>query len=286
VQPPIVILVRTTHPGNAGAAARSAANFGCRELRFVAPLCDVKGKEAADRAVHAGELLKAARVYPDMKSALGGVSLSVGTTARTSQAENRFQRKPEDIRDFVASIRDWNGQVAYVFGNEQDGLSNDEIDLLDQLITIPTSDYWSMNLSHAVAIVCYDHYRASAASVRPKRELSPDALNALNTAWDDLVAATEKRMWRKRTARTVWRKMIGRTLPDTYEVHNVMGILANALKRFGHPDYATDKSEAVLERHGLKAEPASMSGDAADDGDEDEAAGDAAGEAKDERPGA
>src|ERR1041385_4852814 len=80
VQGYVVILVGTSHPGNAGAAARGAANFGASEVRFVAPRCDVKGKEALDRAVHAKPLLESATVYPDLKSALAGTSLAVGTT--------------------------------------------------------------------------------------------------------------------------------------------------------------------------------------------------------------
>src|SRR5688572_24247949 len=239
MQPAVVILVGTQFPGNAGAAARGAANFGASGLRFVRPQCDVKSKEAMDRAVHAKPLLEAAKLYPDLRAALEGVSLCVGTTARTSHARNHFLRKPTDVREFLAGLSGWDGRVAYVFGPEDSGLANEDVNLLDQLVTVPTSDYNSLNVAHAVTLVCYEHFRLSAPSVSPERTLAPEALTALHQAWDDLAQITESREWRKTTATGVWRKVFGRALPDTYEVHNIMGILTNALKRFGHERYST-----------------------------------------------
>jgi tRNA/rRNA methyltransferase len=253
VKPPVVILVSTQHPGNAGAAARGAANFGVADLRFVAPRGDVLGKEAQDRAVHAKGLLRADRVYPTLKDALHGVSLAVGTTARTAVAANRFRRKPMDVRDHLAGLGSgWDGQVAYVFGPEDAGLSGDDVNLLDQLVTIPTADYNSLNLAHAVTLLCYEHFRVAAPNITPERTLEPDALLALNQAFDDLTAEVDTRDWRRETATAVWRKVVGRSLPDTYEVHNIMGVLTNTLKRFGHPRYATPESEKALRERGLR----------------------------------
>lgn len=254
MKPPVVILVGTTHPGNAGAAARGAANFGVTDLRFVAPRCDVKSKEAQDRAVHAKPLLEAAKVYPTLAAALEGCSMAVGTTARTAKAVNHMLRKPMDVRDFLGSLAEqkWDGTLAYVFGPEDTGLHGDDVDRLDQLVTIPTADYNSLNLAHAVTLLCYDHFRLHADPITPERELDPNALNALNRAWDELVIEVEPRQWRRRTAQGVWRKVMGRSLPATFEVHNVFGIVTNALKRFGHPEYATETSEKILAERGLK----------------------------------
>lgn len=253
MQPPVVILVSTQHPGNAGAAARGAANFGVTDLRFVSPRGDVLGKEAQDRAVHAKGLLRSDRIYPDLKSALHGVSLAVGTTARTALAANRFRRKPMDVRDHLASLGSaWNGQIGYVFGPEDAGLSGEDVNLLDQLVTIPTADYNSLNLAHAVTLLCYEHFRVVAPSITPERTLEPDALRAMGQAFDDLAEMVDTREWRKETAGAVWRKVVGRSLPDTYEVHNIMGVLTNTLKRFGHPRYATPMSEKAMRERGLR----------------------------------
>ena len=254
MQPPVVILVGPTHPGNVGAAARAAANFGCTDFRVVEPTCDIHGNEAMNRAKHAKGLLQNARVTSTLAEALAGTSLAVGTTARTSLAENRFQRRPLDIRDYIETLKGWDGTLAWVFGREADGLTGAEVDQLDQLVTVPTSEYWSLNLSHAVAICCYEHYRLAAAPRTVERQLDPDALLAMNRAWDALIDETEPREWRQRTARGVWRKVIGRSNPDTFEVHNVMGILANALKRFGRPGFQTPMSQKHLEEQGKLVE--------------------------------
>ena len=266
MKPPVVILVGTSHQGNVGAAARAAANFGVTDLRFAAPRCDVKGKEAMDRAVHAKPLLEGAKVYADLAAALEGTSLAVGTTARSAQAPNHMLRKPMDVRDFLDSLvaSQWGGQVAYVFGPEDSGLHGDDVDRLHQLVTVPTADYNSLNLAHAVTLLCYEHFRLGAANITPERELSPDALNALNRAWDELVIEVEPRAWRRRTAQGVWRKVVGRSLPATFEVHNIFGIITNALKRFGHPEYASETSEKVLKERGLRVK----SDHAAEDGEE------------------
>lgn len=252
MKPPVLILVGTSHPGNAGATARGAANFGVTDLRFVAPRCDVKGKEAMDRAVHAKPLLESATIHGDLTSALQGVGLSVGTTARSAKAANHFLRKPMDCREFLAALPQVDTQVGYVFGPEDSGLSGDDVNRLDQLVTIPTATYSSLNLSHAAILLSYEHFRLSATSITPERTLAPDALNAMHQAWDDLTNEVEFRDWRQRTAQGVFRKIMGRSLPDTFEVNNIMGILTNALKRFGHPAYATKESETALTDRGLR----------------------------------
>lgn len=255
MQLPVVILVGPQHPGNVGASARGAANFGCKELRVVAPACNIRSDEALGRAKHAKQLLIDAPVFATLQEALVGVSFSIGTTARTSPAINHFLRKPSDIRDALATLPLMEGSVAWVFGREDAGLTGAEVDLLDQLVTIPTAEYWSLNLSHAVTICLYEHFRLHAANITPERNLDPDALAALHNAWDALVDETENRDWRRRTASGVWRKVIGRSHPDTFEVHNLMGTLANALKRFGRPGYQTVMSQKHNAMMGLHAAP-------------------------------
>lgn len=251
----VVIMVGTSHPGNAGAAARAAANFGIKEMRFVAPRCQVKSTEALDRSKHAKPLLEAATLHATLKEALVGVSLAVGTTARTAHAPNHFRRKPSDIRDFMEEVKGMEGTLAWVFGPEDAGLAGSETDLLDHLVTIPTATYSSLNLSHAVAVCCYEQFRLQAASITPTRVLEPDALLALHDAWDALVDENEERDWRQKTARSVWRKVWGRAQPDTFEVYNIMGILANALKRFGRPGYQTPASQKYLAEKGKLIAP-------------------------------
>ncbi len=256
MDPPIVICVGTSHPGNAGAIARGAANFGVEQLRFVAPRCDIQVGEAVARAKHAGHLLENATVVDTLEEALVGIGMSVGTTARTTLAENRHLRKTLDVRDFVEGLEGWDGQLAFVFGREDSGLTAEEVNLCDQLVTIPTADYASLNLAHAVTLLCYEHFRyRSTDRITAERHLSEDTLLHLHTAWDEVIRMVENRPWRRDVASGIFRKIVGRSAPDNHEVYNIMGILSGVLRRFDHPDYRTAKSSRVLAKHGLLAKP-------------------------------
>jgi tRNA/rRNA methyltransferase len=248
-----VICVGTSHPGNVGAVARGAANFGVSDLRFVAPRCDIHSTEALNRAVHARDNLAAAKVFDTLAEALAGTSMSVGTTARTTLAENRFLRKTLDVRDWASDMQGMEGTIGLVFGREDSGLNAEEVNQLDQLVTVPTANYTSLNLAHAVSILCYETWRLQAENITVERTLAPDTLHAMNRAWDDIVSCTESRHWRKDVASGIWRKMMGRSQPSDFEVHNIMGILGNVLKRFGHPDWATPGSKRLVAADGLRA---------------------------------
>ncbi len=248
-----VVCVGTSHPGNVGAIARGAANFGVTDLRFVAPRCDIRSNDALARAVHAHESLQNARVVDTLEEAISDVSLTVGTTARTTTADKRYLRKTLDVRDWVDSVQHLDGKIALVFGREDTGLTAEEVNQLDQLVTVPTADYNSLNLAHAVSLLCYETWRIRAANITAERTLEPGTLHRMNKAWDDIIESTERREWRREVAQSIWRKIIGRSQPSDYEVHNIMGILGNVLKRFDHPDWATPGSKALVERQGLRA---------------------------------
>lgn len=248
-----VVCVGTSHPGNVGAIARGAANFGVTDLRFVSPRCDIRSDEALQRSVHAKDSLLNAGVFETLEEALKGTSISVGTTARTTTAENRYLRKTLDARDWAEDIKGLDGTVALVFGREDTGLLAEEVNQLDQLVTVPTADYNSLNLAHAVTILCYETWRIRAQNITPDRQLAPDTLAAMNQAWDDIVACTEGRPWRRDVASGIWRKIMGRSRPADYEVHNIMGILGNVLKRFDHPDWATAGSKRKIADDNLRA---------------------------------
>ncbi len=253
----VVVCVGTSHPGNVGAVARGAANFGVTDLRFVNPRCDVRSQEALDRAVHAKQSLIDAKVCDTLAEALEGASISVGTTARYTTADNRYLRKPLDIRDWVDTLEGWDGTIALVFGREDSGLNAEEVNALDQLVTVPTADYSSLNLAHAVTLLCYEVFRLKGERVEWERSLAPDTLASMNDAWDDIVGCTEAREWRQDVAKGIWRKIIGRSTPSDYEVHNIMGILGNVLKRFDHPDWRTEASSRKVHQDGLYAKPVS-----------------------------
>ncbi len=143
------------------------ANFGLSDFRLVAPY-DVAFREAVS-AVGGAEVLRSARVFDTVAEALGDCTFVVGTTA----GHNRVPLQPaERLEAGVAEARGhaWQhvGKVAFLFGSEKFGLSNEDLSYCHALVRIPTvPDTPSMNLGQAVAVVLYEWVRLdSEPSVR------------------------------------------------------------------------------------------------------------------------
>lgn len=146
-----VVLVSPKTPGNVGAAARAMLNMGASDLRIVAPRCDYLDPQAVAMAVHAADLLRGARVYPTLREALADRDLSVGTSARI-RADLPAPRHPAQIRPLVRGA----AAPALVFGPEETGLVNSDLEQCQVTVRIPTGDYASLNLAQAVLLVCYE----------------------------------------------------------------------------------------------------------------------------------
>ena len=149
-----VVLVDTSHPGNIGAAARAMRAMGLARLSLVRPK-DFPSAEATARAAGADGLLYRAEVFESLEQALADCVWVVGTTVRNRRLE-LAQWTP---RSFAARAVEetHNGQVALVFGREQAGLSNQELDLCQGAAAIATdADFSSLNVAAAVQIFAYE----------------------------------------------------------------------------------------------------------------------------------
>ena len=149
-----IVLAGTSHPGNIGSAARAMKTMGLTELRLVAPE-RYPSEEATALAAGADDVLAAARVYPTMDEAVADCGLIVGTTARARHLPWRIVEPREGARELVAAARD--GRVAVLFGAERTGLTNEDIERCQLLVSIPTgSSYGSLNLAMAVQVITYE----------------------------------------------------------------------------------------------------------------------------------
>jgi tRNA (cytidine32/uridine32-2'-O)-methyltransferase len=149
-----IVLVNTTHPGNIGGVARAMKNMGLSRLYLVAP-GKFPDEQAAWRAASAGDLLERAVITATVEDAINDCQFVVGTSAR----ERRIPWPLLDPRQCAARIGALSGreQVAVLFGREDRGLTNEELQLCNLHLHIPTSDaYSSLNLAMAVQIVCYE----------------------------------------------------------------------------------------------------------------------------------
>ena len=149
-----IVLVNTSHPGNIGGVARAMKNMGLSQLYLVAPR-DYPHEQAQWRAASAKDILDAAVVVPTLEDAIRDCQFVVGTSAR----ERRIPWPLLDARQCAeqmaqASERE---QVAVLFGRDDRGLTNDELQVCNLHLNIPTSGaYSSLNLAMAVQIVAYE----------------------------------------------------------------------------------------------------------------------------------
>jgi tRNA/rRNA methyltransferase/tRNA (cytidine32/uridine32-2'-O)-methyltransferase len=158
----IIVLVRPSEPGNAGAVCRAMKNMGLSRLRLVSPenrlLEDPRVRETVlARAVHAGELWEEAEVFDSLPAALGDCTLAVGTTRRRGQHRKAHTLTPWEA---AAWLREKPGPGALVFGNERTGLEDDELACCNIASHIPVDPAFpSLNLSHAVQLYAYELFR-------------------------------------------------------------------------------------------------------------------------------
>src|SRR5687768_9525375 len=149
-----VVLVRPSRAANVAAAARALKNMGLRSLTLVSPPRDLDRPEARALAYGAWDLLDAARVFPDLRSAVSGCTLVAATSARD---EGRAAtRSPREFAAEAAAVAA-GGRVAIVFGPEATGLLNDELALCQMRIRVPThAAQPSLNLAQAVLLIAYE----------------------------------------------------------------------------------------------------------------------------------
>ncbi len=157
-----IILVGPRYPENIGASARIAFNFGIGQLIVVTdekPDQERMLKMATHKAAH---LINNMAVYRDTAEAVAPFQFIVGTTAR--HGRHRIpQQNPRAVMAEVAPLVQ-NNKVALMFGPENTGLTNRDIDFCQFNSTIPTADFSSLNLAQAVAIHCYELSMAEALS--------------------------------------------------------------------------------------------------------------------------
>ncbi|MBS7248599.1 MAG: RNA methyltransferase [Candidatus Jordarchaeales archaeon] len=160
----IVVLVEPEHPGNVGATARLIKNF-MGELVIVNPKFSSMD-EAYARAKHGRDVLEKARIVSSLEEALSDVDCVVATTAKLGDQYHVFRTAitPQLLAEGLKNVR---GRVAILFGRESIGLTNEELKLADIVVTIPTSAmYPTLNLSHAVAIILYELFKALSTGSR------------------------------------------------------------------------------------------------------------------------
>lgn len=161
-----VVLSHPTHPGNIGAAARALKTMGITQFCIVRPK-RFPDPEATAMSKNAGDVLERAVMFDSLDQALHGTTLAVAVSARPRELSHPQLDVRAAAAEAVARAR--SGEVAFVFGNETAGLSNDEIMKCNRLATIPSDPGCrSLNLAAAVQVIAYECRMASLAHAGPE----------------------------------------------------------------------------------------------------------------------
>jgi tRNA/rRNA methyltransferase len=147
-----IVLVEPAGALNVGSIARVMKNMGLQQLVIVNPRCEVFGEEATRMAVHAIDLLETARIVPDLTTALAGCTRVIATTARDRAIPTQLETPRQALPWLFAS-----DPTALIFGREDNGLTNAELNYAQRYIRIPVgSAYSSLNLAQAVGVCAYE----------------------------------------------------------------------------------------------------------------------------------
>jgi tRNA/rRNA methyltransferase len=169
---PAVILSHPQLGENIGAAARAMANFGLSDLRLVKPRHGWPDAKATAMAAGAVAVVESARLFETLQDALADLHVVYATTARERGITKEVLTPAEAAtRLRVAAAR--GEKTGILFGNERAGLDNDEISLCDCVVTIPTSEFASLNLGQAVLLTAYEWFRVGDATPAARLEHGP-----------------------------------------------------------------------------------------------------------------
>jgi tRNA/rRNA methyltransferase len=155
-------MVRPHGSGNIGSVARAMKNLGAKELAIVGK-ARTRSFWARAMAVHGRDVLAETQCYESIRAAIADCTLVVGTTCRSGLYRSH-SRSPREVAPEIVRAAE-KGKAAILFGPEDHGLSNKDLEHCQLLVTIPTHpEYQSLNVAQAAVICLYEVYVASMVS--------------------------------------------------------------------------------------------------------------------------
>ena len=181
-----IVLVAPARAENIGAAARAMKTMGFTDLRIVDSTAHLE--PAARWVAHgSGDILDNITTYATLADALHDISFTVATTAR-SRAKFHYYATPAELVPMLEEKSLWLEKAALVFGREDSGLTNEELELADVLTGAPmVADYPSLNLGQAVMVYCYQLASLIQNSQPPVTVSDENQLAALRVRADKLL---------------------------------------------------------------------------------------------------
>ena len=249
-----IVLVGINHPGNLGAICRTMLNHGFEKLSMVNPNCSPDDEEARKRAKHSGRILDTARIYRSLDDAVSESSLVIGTSGKREVGSKVLKRHFVLPWELAEMLRDFDGKVSLIFGEEGKGLSTTELDSCDFLLTLPTWEgYPIANLSQAVGHCVYELHRdriingGHVKGVTKERSLSPELRRILKQSISEFCGSLEGD--KNDLISDVFDRVILRGLPIDSEAERMIGALVQAAtalqKESGNENWRRERRKRV-----------------------------------------
>lgn len=158
-----IVLKNPKYHENIGAAARVAHNMGITDLQVVLDKPPDIGKIRKMATHNAADIIERMKVHATLEKALAPFSMVIGTTARLGR-QRRSIRTPREMTEHLLPLLQKN-RAALLFGPEDRGLKNEDLQYCQLTVNIPTAAFSSLNLAQAVAILCYEVHTAALAAI-------------------------------------------------------------------------------------------------------------------------
>lgn len=229
-----IVLVNTSHTGNIGSTARAMKTMGLKELYLVDPVKAPDGQASA-LAAGATDILANCKIVPTLEDAIAGCGLVVGTSAR-SRTLPWPMLDPRECGEKLVVEAD-NYPVALVFGRENNGLANEELQQCHFHVCIPANpEYSSLNLAAAVQTLCYEirmaHLNREVLPVVDNEYPLVEDLERFYTHLEQTLTDTNFIVANHPgQVMTKLRRLFNRARPEAQELNILRGILASIDKK-------------------------------------------------------
>ncbi len=263
---PAVILVEPQLGENIGTAARAMANFGLRDLRIVNPRDGWPNESARRAASRADHVFNRIRLFETVEEAVADLGYLVATTARPREVVKTV-RGPASASTILRDHAERGIATGMLFGRERIGLTNEEISLADEIVTLPVDpEFASLNIAQAVLILGYEWRRSGLATEEeglrfqtpnPSRPATKDELIGL---YEHLEGALEAVTFfrppeKKPVVVQTLRAMLSKASFTEQDIRTLRGVIAALENRPTRPRRRADGSLTTSRADDVEDEP-------------------------------
>jgi TrmH family RNA methyltransferase len=172
-----------------------------------------------------------AEYFETLDAALKGLDYIVGTSGFDTQQDKKHLRKNLSPKDLASKMTDLEGKVGIIFGRENYGLYNTELEKCDAVVTIPASEeYPILNISHSATIVFYELFISGLERKKTVREASGFERDKLMEHFEELLDAVNYPEHKRKNTTVMFQRILGRAVLSKWEFHTLMGVFSKTLK--------------------------------------------------------